>query len=664
MIFFIRAHSQVLSQDNEYASADYDEDFESTVTSHSKTQLTSENSSSVTLISDTSQPVDKELSTLNQPTAKQTILNESGSSISSSTYSETRLLDRSNTKQQFTSQPKQDASLLLAMQPSSSNGLLDKDKENLSTHSSLEDSERRLSLTPIHTKDFVSAQRKGHLLQTKRDSLDNVTLSPLHKSEKAEEEMTLFLPKKSPTPPLSPVREPPIATPIKQSTVSSSQHVLIPHLKTNNSSIPESYEPLKEKIPLDASEQVKDKLPLDASVNVDKSLLLDNSMITEFNELQDALKAAGLPQIADSEPPPRDNSPNIDNVREETMSPLPQKRVLSPNVTASQPPVADPSVYVSTNSILKDNKLQNSTKDSEREWFDFQSQENVKKLYSTATRKQQFVEPRPLTTTAPSKKSVLREALRVIAGEELTSLTKGILYEEGRSKFSTSNQKDKTEKSQVEPSKSPIPLEVPIITVDQRESDRKPSLESLSKLTIRIPTGSLEENSKLEEELADILNDPVTMAVDYTQAPVPKRPQKQLQQKPPVKNQHQSNIGSVSRPFQVSSRLYPGPKAPPKTLNTKHSGPRAQKLTAGIRPPRKIKRIPKPKYSPEQIDTRQSPPEEMVTIQSPPEKTAARRGGGVCSECTVEKAECERWKKEWKEEKVYMYIYMNLDHIQ
>lgn len=654
MISLLRARSQVPSQSDEYSI--YDEDFESTVTS--KTQLTSEHSSSGTLISDTSQSTNKNQSSPNLSSTKPTILSESGSSVSSSAHTEKRLLDRSNVHQQpFTSQLKQDpAGLLSAIQPHhtpNASARLDKDKENLSTHSSLEDSDRRLSLTPIHTKGLVPAQHKGHLLQVKRHSLDSVTLSPIHKPEKVDDEMTICQSRKSPsTPPLSPVREPLIVTQLP-AVSSTQQHTVVPPLKTNVSSSSESYE------------QLDNKLPLDASVTIDKSLLLNDSMVTEFNELQDALKAAGLPQIADRKSPPIMDEPNVVSIQRDAMSPIPQDWAISPtpDLAVTQKLTNEHSIHGDTKSQAKDDKWQNSERDSPRsEPLEAQSGENYEKLRSAVTipqqrpPREQSVEPRPLaTTTATSKRNALREALRVIAGEELTSLSKGILYEEGRDKSDTHSggidRPDETEHNEIlslNSSNSPSPLNVPVVTVDRRENTLS---DISSKPAIRIPTGSLTHSSQLEEELADILSpkdDPFTSETDDTQIQKSNRPQKQTQRKPPLKDR-QSNIGSVRQPFQVSSRLYPGPKAPPKAPpKTARQGHRTQKSSMGVPPPKKIKRVARQKSLP--LDTDTSCPAEIQFVrQSPSVELVARRG---CTQCDVERAESEHWKKAWLEEKV------------
>ncbi len=697
---------------------------------------------------------------------------------SSPAHSEKRLLDRSNTHQPFISQLKQDTAtpgLLSAIHAPSANARLDKDKENLSTHSSSEDSDRRLSLTPIHTTGIVlPAQHKGHLLQVKRTSLDSVSLSPLHKPEKVAD-VSILEPRKSPTAPspLSPIREPlaatpskqptgslsqhvreplvatpskqptvslsqhvrePLAaTPSKQPTVSLSQHVLVPPLQTNVSSSSEFYE------------QFDDQLSLDASGNIAKKNVLDDSMVRELNELQDALKAAGLPQIEEeSDSPPLTDEPYVAIMVEGKASPiLSQDRAMSDLTTAVQKLTSD---NASNDGIRreKDSQLQLDITDefqSEQapKSLEFQVQESG--LQSTITISQQRplhkqptephplatkqpteprplatkqpteprplatkqpTEPRPLTTKQPteprplatkSKTSALRETLRVIASEELTSLSKGILYEEGRGKTSTHRGQfdvaEHNERLSVKSYDTPIPLEVVPTTVDHKENQRNRLSKTSSILTVHIPTGSHEDSSKLEEELADILSpshDFLPPQVDYTCELSPKIPQKQLSQRKPPARDRQSNIGSVKRPFQVSSRLYPGPKPTPKAPTAKQTH-KTKKSSLDISR-KKIKRAARQKSPPIDIDTlqippvemvarqippvemvtRQIPPVEMVTRQSPPVEMVARqippvemvtrqispvdmvarRGGG---ECAGERA----WQEE---EKVHLHTYV------
>ena len=102
-----------------------------------------------------------------------------------------------------------------------------------------------------------------------------------------------------------------------------------------------------------------------------------------------------------------------------------------------------------------------------------------------------------------NKKSVLREALRVITSEELTSISKGLLYSTDRNKSLQEEhhsplEVDHSDQSRVETKKK---QPSPGVGGPLKESS---SVEG-PKLAIHIPTGSTESESKLVDELEDIL---------------------------------------------------------------------------------------------------------------------------------------------------------------
>ena len=113
---------------------------------------------------------------------------------------------------------------------------------------------------------------------------------------------------------------------------------------------------------------------------------------------------------------------------------------------------------------------------------------------------------------------------------------------------------------------------------------------------------------------------------------------------------------SSNGPFQVSSRLYPGPKAPPKL--TRQGGPKTQKPTTGstAQPPRRTKRVSRQSPSNTEIvaisnDISDHRPSKLVATSNDSSNHGVG-GPDVCSQCVLERGEAERWKKAWQEEKV------------
>ncbi len=703
-LFPINSSYRAPPKEDDY-SEQYDEDFDTTVTSHSKTHLTSDSSSSLTLTNDTTRQTNKDhiinKSELTQSTANPTLLNESGSS-SSSSHSQKRLLDRSNTHRSFSDHLTEESGfnpspIPLHHTPDIS-GRINSDKENLSgsAHSCLDDYDRRLSLTPIHPKGLASGREKMHTVPVKRTLVNNVSLSPLHKTEKPEVDISTSQLRKQPSSSssFSPVRESLLNTQLhlsstKQFVANSPQHVLVPSLQQENRdtlSSSESYEQNEDKL-LDSNACI-DAQPRDQSV------LLNDSMLTEFNELQDALKAAGLPQIAEKPLPPENEESQL-NVTSPTaiaggkMSLTLQDRESTPDsvITAVQKlaTVDQDLETVQTlrteNNTLEKAKEPSATRTEHTSMpLETQLRENAAKgcspVPSILSRPihQPFIEPHPeqATDTGASKKSMLREALRAIASEELTSVSRGIMYEHSRTRSGAHEKNGEFDRPNrtvhggthtVEVSVSQrtdnklIPSKVSPIS-DHKKLETSPLSEKAPKQTIHVPTGSLESSSKLMDELADILNSTddyqpsSSEPTSHTHELRSRQSQKPPEHNHPSKKLPDNNRGPNKRPFQVSSRLYPGPKAPPKTLTTKQGGARTQKSSPGIPPPRKFKRVSRQKSPPVKIVANRSPPGDVVTTQSPPVEIIANRRDGVCSRCAVENEETERWKKAWQEEKV------------
>ncbi len=677
-------------------SEQYDEDFDTTVTSHSKTHLSSDSSSSLTLTNDTIRQTNKDhvtnKSELTQSAANPTQLNESGSSITSS-HSQKRLLDLSNTHRPFahlTEEGGFNPSPIPLHHALDVSGRINKDKENLSesAHSSLDDYDRRLSLTPIHPKGLAPGREKIHTVPIKRTLVDNVSLSPLHKTEKPEVDISASqLRKQPPSSSLSPVRESLLNTRLqlsstKQSVANSPQHVLVPSLQ-ENPSVLSRYE---------SHEQREDNL-LDSNVGIDaqprdRSALLNDSMLTEFNELQDALKAAGLPQIAEKPLPPENEesqlnatSPTATCMSGGKMSPTLQnpEGTLDSVITAVQKLATVDQDLESIQTLRTANKtlekaeepLSTGTEHTSMP-LETQLQENASIGHSPVPGiqsrpiHQQSMKPRSTDTDA-SKKSMLREALRVIASEELTSVSRGILYEDSRSRSGAQQKNGEFDRPNRTVHGGTHPVEVSVgqrtdnklvlskvsPTPDHKKLETSPLFKEAPKLTVYVPTGSTESGSKLMDELADILNSTNDHQEPSSSKPTShtRVPRSRQSLKPPEPNHPSKKLpdnirGPNRRPFQVSSRLYPGPKAPPNTLSTKQGGARTQKFSPGIPPPRKFKRVSRQK----------SPPADMVTRQSPPVEIVANRREGVCSRCAVENEETERWKRAWQEEKVSCWV--------
>ena len=693
----------------------YEEDFDSTVTTQSKS-LSSQSGSTLTPSSSSTEVTRK--STIDDSSTKPPFnlmtalkqgtepnLNESGSSTSSA-HSTKRLLDRSNTHRQITEHSRAGSGFSLSpihSQPAKEpkrHG--ERDKENLSETGHNTSEQRLLApLTPIHHKDTSSSHPRVQAVSTKtHHTLDSVSLSPLHVADKQGRVDPPGKIEKHPTP-LSPVRDPALqsrllSSPVRQSPASTEQHTVVPSLKQVRVSPSSSCESSVSQVmgPLaDAGQHtVAPSLP-QARVNIssssessvsqimmaptpkevadigtgatDQSRLPEDSMLDDFNELQDALKAAGLPQITDV---PHHHSESVDKTSVEDPPKTKNGGRKSPEIV-----VVAASELTTSNEDLPNMIGPTRVDGDHHEHFLSREQTHSKepKLEpDTVAKRSTKTQLGPSTDTGASKKSVLREALRVIAGEELTSISKGLLCGTDRT---SSHQEERHRPPKIDHSE-PSSLRVETVQpAAQREGEllKESSSESIEgpKLTIHIPTGSTENGTRLADELEDVLgrrelpedstHPPYTASKPHDEKAMhhsrPRQSHKPLsaQTRPAVTKTQSSERGPLKRPFQVSSRLYPGPKAPPKVM--KQGGPKSHKPTPGPHPPRRAKRAPK-----------KSPPPEPVSISSDvsghrPAKSVAMSDGDsdhgvsgrdVCSHCVLERGEAERWKRAWQEERV------------
>ena len=176
----------------------------------------------------------------------------------------------------------------------------ERDKESLS-ESGHSTSEQRL-LTPIHLKDASPEHLRVQTVLSRSDhKLDSVSLSPLHMGDEQRRDGPPVKMDKHPTS-FSPVKEPllqprALPSPVKHPLTDTEHHSTVPSLKETRVNISSSSE--------SSVSQVMSLSPRKADVDkaaITQNELPEDSMLEDFNELQDALKAAGLPQITEAPP--------------------------------------------------------------------------------------------------------------------------------------------------------------------------------------------------------------------------------------------------------------------------------------------------------------------------------------------------------------------------